>query len=148
MSVLKKYKLANKALADQQRNIADLDGLAKSVERCEQTIKDLKVELERVNLKHQNRKTTQDDVAYLTDLLRCANKKLGWEKQIASLKKRTPTVLEEMTKHLHDPNNPPQEEMRAAMLRTLQRVQLALERLEKFKAETGEQVQTDRLKAS
>jgi len=136
MSSLKKYKLANKALADQQRSIADLDGLARSVERCEQTLTDLKTELEAVTVKHQNRKTTQEDVAYLTDLLRCANKKLGWEKQIASLKKRTPAILEEMTRLLNDPNNPPQEETRAAMLRTLQRVQLALERLEKVKAGT------------
>ena len=135
MSSLKKYQLAAKALTHQQQIISEFEGLAKSVERCERTISDLKTEMESMNLKHQNRKTTQDDIAYLTDLLKCANKKLGWEKQIASLKKRTPALLEEMVKLLNDPNNPPEEEMRAAMLRTLQAVQLSLERLEKAKVE-------------
>src|SRR5947209_7366886 len=96
MSVQKKYQLAAKALAHQRQLISELEALARSVERCEQTLAGLKTELEAVHGKHQNRKTTQDDIAFLTDLLKCANKKLGWEKQIASLKKRTPTVLQEM----------------------------------------------------
>src|SRR2546423_479746 len=134
-SSLKKYKVAAKAVANQQQILSEFETLARSVERCEKTICDLKTEFEAVNLKHQNRQTTQDDIAFLTDLLKCANRKLGWEKQIASLKKRTPALLEEMVKLLNDPNNPPEEEMRAAMLRTLQAVQLSLERLEKAKVE-------------
>ena len=135
MSALKKIKLAAKAVGRHQQIISELEGLAKSVERCEQTIAELKIELEKVKVNHQNRKTTQEDIAYLTDLLKCANKKLGWEKQIASLKKRTPTVLGEMATLLNDPNNPPQEDVRSAMLRTLQSVQLALQRLEKSQME-------------
>src|SRR5438552_8265533 len=132
---LKKFKIADKAVAHQQQLISELEALGKSVERCEKTIAELKNELENVKIKHQDRKTTQDDIAYLSDLLKCANKKLGWEKQMASLKKRTPTVLGEMATLLNDPNNPPQEDVRSAMLRTLQSVQLALQRLEKSQME-------------
>jgi hypothetical protein len=128
-----KYKLAEKAAAQQQKVVGELTGLVKTIERCEKTITDLKAELESVQAKYPTRKTTQEEIAYLTDLLKCANKKLGWEKQLASLQKRTPDILEQLTILMNDPANPPTEEMREAMLRALQAVKVAIERLEKVK---------------
>jgi hypothetical protein len=133
MSSLKEYKLAARTVAQQQQVIGDLDSLVKDIERCEKIIVDLKAELENVNRAHARRKTTREDIAYLEDLLKCAHKKLTWEKHIASLKKRTPTTLERMAALINDPQNPPGEEMRAGMLRALQAVQAAMERLEKVK---------------
>jgi phosphoglycerate-specific signal transduction histidine kinase len=128
-----KYKLAEKAAALQQKMVGELTGLVKTIERCEKTITELKTELEGVQAKYQTRKTTQQEIAYLTDLLKCANKKLGWEKQLASLQKRTPAILEQLTTLMNDPANPPTEEMREAMLRALQAVKVAIERLERIK---------------
>ena len=135
MSSLKQYKLAEKSLARQQEVIAELDTLVKDIERCEKTILDLKSELEAVNQKHQGRKTTREDIAYLEDLLRCAHKKLTWEKQIASLKKRTPVLLQKMSTLINDVQTPPTREIRDGMLRALQRVQAAMERLENVKVD-------------
>jgi hypothetical protein len=133
MSTLKHYKLAEKRLLEQQRVIGELDGLVKDIERCEKSILDLKTELEGVNTKHAGRKSTREDIAYLEDLLKCANKKLTWEKHMASLKKRTPQILERMSALINDPDAPAGEETRAGMLRALQGVQAAMERLEKVK---------------
>jgi len=130
-----KYKLAEKALLEQQRVVSELQSLVKSIERSEKTINDLKPELEAVQNKYPVRKTTQEEIAYLTDLLKCANKKLGWEKQLASLQKRAPVILDQLTSVMNDPANPPSDEMRAAMLRALQGVKVAIERLEKVKSE-------------
>jgi chromosome segregation ATPase len=127
--------LAEKAVAQQRQVVLDLESLAKSIERCEKTILDLKTELDEVNRRHQNRKTTQEDIDYLTDLLKCAHKKLGWEKQLASLKKRTPAVLQNISTLVNDPKSPPGDEMRAAMLRALEGVQAAMGRLEKVKVD-------------
>jgi hypothetical protein len=135
MSSLKQYKQAAKSLARQQEVITELDALVKDIERCEKTILDLKGDLEGVNEKHAGRKTTREDIAYLEDLLKCAHKKLTWEKHIASLKKRTPATLEKMASLLNDPETPPGDEVRAGMLRALQGVQAAMERLEKVKVE-------------
>jgi hypothetical protein len=93
----------------------------------------LQTELEQVNRKHAERKSTREDIAYLTDLLRCANKKLAWEKQIASLQKRTPDLLLRMTAVLNDEKNPPTDEIRASMLSALHGVQAAMERLQQIK---------------
>jgi hypothetical protein len=135
MSSLKQYKLAARNLAQQQEVITELDALVKDIERCEKTILDLKADLEAVNEKHAGRKTTREDIAYLEDLLKCAHKKLTWEKHIASLKKRTPATLQKMSTLLGDPQAPPGDEVRAGMLRALQAVQAAMERLEKVKVE-------------
>jgi predicted nucleic acid-binding Zn-ribbon protein len=134
MSLLKQYKLAERALARQQEIISELEGLTNSIERCEKTIHDLKTELEAVNLKHQNRKTTQDDIDYLTDLLKCANKKLNWEKQLASLQKRTPALLQNICALMADAKHPPGEQMRCSLVEALHRVQAAMERLEQGRA--------------
>ena len=130
-----KYKLAEKSAVQQQKVVGELTALVKSIERCEKTVTDLKTELEGVQAKYPTRKTTQEEIAYLTDLLKCANKKLGWEKQLASLQKRTPAILDQLTTLMNDPANPPTEEMRDAMLRALQAVKVAIERLEKVKEE-------------
>jgi hypothetical protein len=130
MSSLKDLKLAQKAANEQRQVILELQTLVKDIERAEKTIVGLKSELESVNSKYQGQRNTREDVAYLTALLECAKKKLAWEKNIASLQKRTPDVLEKMSKLIHDPQNPPTEESRTNMLGSLQAVQAAMERLQ------------------
>ena len=122
-----------RSVAQQREVISEINTLVKDIERCEKTITDLKTELELVNEKHKNRTTTREDIDYLTDLLKCANKKLTWEKHMASLQKRTPALLEKMSRILNDPKVPPADETRAAMLNALQGVQAAMERLQAVK---------------
>jgi hypothetical protein len=135
MSSIKDLKLAQKAANEQRQIISDLKTLVADIERCEKTILGLKQELEIVNSKHQGRRTTREDIAYLTALLECAKKKLAWEKQITSLQKRTPQLLERMSKLIHDPQNPPTEESRSDMLGSLHAVQAAMERLQHVKTD-------------
>src|ERR1051326_2054687 len=94
----KQLKLADKAAQEQQKVLLQLNDLVKDIDRCEKTISALRTELEAVNEKHKNRNSTREDIAYLTDLLDCAKKKLAWEKQMASLQKRTPALLQTMTR--------------------------------------------------
>lgn len=122
-----------KAAGHQRQVISDLTSLVKDIERCENTITELQSELERVNTIHKDRKTTRDDIAYLEDLLKCANKKLTWEKHMASLQKRTPAILETMTKLINDPVAPPDDQTRAQMLQGLQAISSAMERLQGVK---------------
>lgn len=129
MSTNKHIQMARKSEAEQQHVIAELNKLAADVERCEKTIAAVMVDLNEVNAKYQGARTTRQDVEYLTILLDCAKKKLAWEKQIASLQKRSPVLLESMMRVLNDPRNPPTEEVKAEMLRCLQVVQNALQRL-------------------
>ena len=135
MATLKQFKEAEKSAAKQLQVINELDSLVKDIERCEKSIVDLRGELETVNQQHASRKTTREDIAYLEALLKCAHKKLTWEKHMASLKKRTPDLLERMTKLINDPQAPPSDEIRAGMLRALQGVSAAMERLEKVKVD-------------
>jgi hypothetical protein len=132
---LKQFKRIEKGAAQQQRVIGELNGIVRDIERCEQTITALQKELSDVNTRHQHRKTTRDDIAYLEDLLKCANKKLVWEKNIASLQKRTPQILENVVKLMNDPQLPPDEQLRAQMLQSLQSVQAAMERLQHARVE-------------
>lgn len=122
-----------KSAAQQREVILELHTLVKDIERCDKNIIDLKTELEAVNAKHRDRKTTREDIDYLTDLLRCANKKLTWEKHMSSLQKRTPALLEKMSRLISDPKTPPADETRAEMLGALQGVQSAMERLQSAK---------------
>src|SRR3954466_12559697 len=133
MASLKQFKRIEKGTAQQLRVIDDLNGIVKDIERCEQTISLLQNELLEINKRHANRTTTRDDIAYLEDLLKCANKKLVWEKNIASLQKRTPLVLESVTRLINDPQLPPNDELRSNMLKSLQAVQVAMERLQAAK---------------
>jgi hypothetical protein len=121
--------MAEKRAAEQQRVILELNGLVKSIERCVKTITELKSELEEVNAAHQGARTTRQEIDYLTALLKCAHKKLAWEKQLASLQKRTPELLEQMGRLLNDPEAPPDDPFREEMLRALHGVQAAMERL-------------------
>lgn len=133
MQSIKDLKLAEKSVGLQQQVVSELNTLVRDIERCEKTILDLQTELQATNAKYPTPRTTRQDIAYLTDLLKCANKKLAWEKQIASMQKRTPATLERMAQLLNDPKNPPADEMRANMLRALQGVQLAMQRLQNMK---------------
>jgi len=135
MSLGKQYKLAEKAALQQRQVVGELESLVKSIDRCEKTVTDLKNELEAVQAKYQTRTSTQEEIAYLTDLLKCANKKLNWEKQIASLQKKTPAILDDVSRVINDPKNPPADEIRASMLRALQLVQASMQRLEKVKTD-------------
>jgi chromosome segregation ATPase len=132
---LNRLKLQQKGFTRQQQVISAVNTLVQDIGRCEKTITDLKAELEAVNVKHQGRRTTREDIAYLTDLLECAKKKLNWEKQMSSLQKRTPAILEEMSELINDPRNPPADRIRADMLRALQGVQAAMERLHGVKVD-------------
>jgi predicted RNase H-like nuclease (RuvC/YqgF family) len=134
MSSIKDLKLAQKSAVLQQEVVSELNTLVRDIERCEKTILDLQSELTEVNTKYPSPRTTRQDVAYLTDLLKCATKKLAWEKQIASMQKRTPATLQKMAELLNDPKNPPADAMRVEMLRALQGVQAAMERLQGLKA--------------
>jgi len=129
----KQLKLAEKAAREQREVILQLNALVNDIDRCEKTIAGLKIELDAVNAKHQGRNSTREDIAYLTDLLECAKKKLAWEKQMASLQKRTPAILETMTRLMNDPHAPPAEQTRVDMLQALQAIQAAMERLNQVK---------------
>ena len=129
MISLKNIKDAEKAAAQQQAVVLELNALAKDIERCERTLSTLRAELDMVNSKYAGQRNTREDIAYLTGLLDCAKKKLAWEKQIASLQKRTPALLEKMTAAMNDPRSPMSNDLRAQMLRSLQGIQAAMERL-------------------
>jgi hypothetical protein len=133
MASLRELKLAQKAAEQQQKLVLELEALVKDIARCEKMITDLHQELVAVNATYPSPRDTRQDIGYLTDLLKCANKKLVWEKQIASLQKRAPALLENMSALMADPNNPPPEEVRLQILRALQSVQEAMERLQKAK---------------
>jgi len=138
MTSIKDLKLAQKSVMLQQEVVSELNTLVKDIERSEKIILDLQTELSAVNTKYPSPRTTRQDVAYLTDLLKCANKKLAWEKQIASMQKRTPATLQKMSQLLNDEKNPPADAMRVEMLRALQGVQAAMARLQGMKGGEGE----------
>src|SRR5215204_4579162 len=131
---LKELRLADKSVAQQRQVIAELNSIVKDIERCERTITELQSELGAINSRFSGPRNTRQDIEYLTSLLNCAKKKLAWEKNLASLQKRTPQVLENMTSLLNDPKNPPADQTRMEMLRALQGVQSAMERLQSIQA--------------
>jgi hypothetical protein len=135
MQSIKDLKLAEKSVVLQQQVVSELNTLVRDIERAEKTILDLQTELAAVNARYPSPRTTRQDIGYLTDLLKCANKKLAWEKQIASMQKRTPATLEKMALLLNDQKNPPVDAMRVEMLKALQGVQAAMARLQNMKAE-------------
>ncbi len=131
MSSLKDIKLAQKSLQLQQQLINEFESLVQDIERCEKTVGELQIELAAANAEYPSPRSTRQDIDYLTVLLRLANKKLVWEKNVGSLQKRTPVLLERMTALMDDPKNPPTEQTRAEIVRVLQGVQSAVERLTK-----------------
>jgi len=130
MLSIKDLKLAEKSAAEQRELVLELNNILKEIERGETTITALKADLESINNRYKGPRSTRQDVEYLTELLACAKRKLNWEKHLASLQKRTPSALERMTRLLADPKNPPAEEVRTEMLRVLQAIQAAMEKLQ------------------
>ncbi len=133
MQSIKTIKLADKTLQQQQQLIPELNSLVRDIERCEKTITDLKDELEAVNAKHKGQSTTQQNIDYLTDLLKCAKKKLIWEKNMASLQKRAPLLLQKLLALMNDPKAPPSEETRGQISVALHAIQTAMDRLQQVK---------------
>jgi hypothetical protein len=129
MSVERYTQTAHIKAAERRRVLGELNQLAADIGRCQETIESVMAELNSVNTKYQGERSTKQEVEYLTILLACAKRKLAWEKQIASLKKRAPALLESMAKIMNDREHPPTEELKAEMLRALQIVQGALERM-------------------
>jgi len=118
-------------MAAQQREvILELNSIVKDIERSEKIIVALNQELEVVNAKYRGPRTTREDVAYLTSLLECAKRKLAWEKQISSLQKRTPSLMEKMAAVLNDPKGPPPQQVQEQMMQALRSIQAAMERLQ------------------
>src|SRR5580704_7508450 len=130
MSADRYTQTAHVKAAERRKVLAELKQLAVDIGRCQDTIASVMAELNATNVKYQGERSTRQEVEYLTILLACAKRKLAWEKQIASLQKRAPTLLAEMTRALHDKDFAPTEEMKAAMMKSLQTVQAALERLQ------------------
>ena len=135
MYSIKDLKAAKKSEAEQRRIILELKILVADIERCEKTISAVNGELVRLNSKYQGQRSTRQDIEYLSGLLDCARRKLAWEKQIASVQKRTPALLEQMQRHMNDEKNPPADEVRLQMLQSLQLLQSAMERLQSSKVE-------------
>jgi hypothetical protein len=139
MSSIKQLKVEQRNASRQQEVILELNAMAKDIERSEKTVSALNSELQVVNSKYQGPRDTRQDIAYLTGLLECAKKKLAWEKQIASLQKRTPALMEKITGVMNDPSGAPPQELCEQMHRALSLIQSAMKRLEG----TREEVQGD-----
>src|SRR5437879_2023017 len=137
MSSLKQLKHEEKNAVLQQQVIAELNVIVKDIERSEKLILTLNQDLQVINAKFQGPRDTRADVAYLTGLLECAKRKLAWEKQISSLQKRTPSIMERMGTLLNDPKSPPSSEVRDQLLRALQSIQAAMERLQQASSGTS-----------
>jgi hypothetical protein len=123
-------KQQRRSAAHHQEAVQDLEGILKGIARGEELLTSLRVEMDEVNRKYPAQRTTQEDVDFLTDLLACAKKKLLLEKQIESLKKRVPAVLESVSNFITDPQSPPSPEMQDELLEMLKNVQQAMERLD------------------
>jgi hypothetical protein len=135
MSADRYIQTANIKAAERKRVIAELKQLAVDIGRCQETIASVMAELNLTNAKYQGERSTRQEVEYLTVLLACAKRKLAWEKQIASLQKRAPALLENMSGIMNDRDHPPTEELKAEMLHSLKIVQGAMERLHTLDAE-------------
>jgi hypothetical protein len=130
MSSGKSRRLARKTALLQQAVLHELESLVKTIERGETLLTELKEETTAMNAKHQHRTTTREDIAYLEDLLKCAKKKLAWEKQMENVAKRTPVVLAQVSSVMNDTTYPPDDQTRAQVVAFLQSVQTAMTRLE------------------
>jgi hypothetical protein len=115
--------------AERRTALAQLNQLATDIGRCEKTITAVMTDLKFINEKYQGTRSTREEIEFLKVLLDCAKRKLAWEKQIASLKRRAPALLENMTRIMNDNEYPPADEMKVEMLHALQLVQGALARL-------------------
>jgi predicted nucleic acid-binding Zn-ribbon protein len=133
MATTKQLKEAQRVAFQQKGIIQELQVLVRDIERCEKTITDLNAEIQTVNARHADRKTTQDDVHFLEDMLACAKKKLVWEKQLASLQKRTPDLMKRVESVVNHPESNPDAETREALLSSLNAVKAGIQRLSEAK---------------
>ena len=134
MATPRQLKEAQRVAFQQREIIEELQTLGRDIERCEKTIIDLNGEIQSVNAKHADRKTTQDDIHFLEDMLACAKKKLVWEKQLASLQKRTPDLMKRVEAAVNHPESNPDEQTREALLGSLNAVKAGIQRLSEAKA--------------
>jgi uncharacterized protein YoxC len=133
MSTPRQLKIEQQVASQQRGLIGELQALVKDLERAEKTVSSLKAELGGVNERHANRTTTQHDIAYLEDLLACARKKLVWEKQIASLQKRTPELMQRVESLVNHPQSNPDQQMQDSLMHSIKEVQAAMQRLNESK---------------
>lgn len=129
----KSKRLAIKVALLQQGVLRELESLVKTIERAEALLEELKNDTEVMNVKHQHRTSTREDIAYLEDLLKCARKKLAWEKQMENVAKRTPATLAQVSAVMNDTARPADDQTRAVVLQLLGNVQTAMCRLEAAK---------------
>jgi hypothetical protein len=129
MATPKELKEAERIAQQQRAMVGELQTLAADIDRCERTIVSLKEELEAVNARHAGRQSTQEDINYLEDLLACAKRKLVWEKQMASVQKRTPELMKRIEELVNHPQSSPDEQMRTGMMEALNSVQASMKRL-------------------
>jgi hypothetical protein len=129
MATPRQLKEAQRVAFQQKGIIAELHELLRDVDRCEKTIISLKSEIEAMHVKHANRQTTQEDINFLEDMLACARKKLVWEKQLSSLRKRTPDLMKRVEAVVNHPESNPDAETRNAILGSLNAVRDGIQRL-------------------
>jgi|SRR5579863_316853 len=120
--------------AERRRMLAEVNQLANDIGRCEKTITSVLADIGAINAKYQGTRSTQEEIEFLKVLLDCAKRKLAWEKQIASLKRRAPGLVETMSDVMNDEEHPPTEEMKIEMLKALQLIEGALQRLQAAEA--------------
>lgn len=132
----KANRLLRKSTLLQAEALTDLQALVKGIERAETLLAELKRDTEAMNARHQQKeqRSTREDIAYLEDLLKCARKKLAWEKQMEHLATRTPAVLATVSSVMNEAHNPPPDQLRLNVLDLLQKVQTAMSRLDAAKA--------------
>lgn len=134
MSVNRYIQKAHVKAAEGRRVLAEVNKFAVDIGRCERTIASVMGELNVVNAKYQGKRNTREEIEFLKVLLESAKRKLAWETQIASLKKRAPALMESMAGIMDDREFPPSDELKAEMLKALHLVQSALERLQAMEA--------------
>jgi hypothetical protein len=132
---IKDLKAAQKAAAEQRQMLLEIRGLVNDIDRCQKTIGVVNEDLQKANASYQGERTTRQDVEYLTALLDCAKRKLAWEKQITSIQKRTPELLERLQRQMNDEKNAPTGDVREQMVVGLQALQAAMQRLQQAKVE-------------
>jgi uncharacterized protein YoxC len=134
MATHKDLKEAERVAQRQIAVIGELQELGRDIERCERTIVALNEDLQKVNQTHASRLTTQEDIDFLEALLACAKRKLVWEKQMASLQKRTPDLMQRVEELVNHPLSNPDESVRTSMMEALTSVQASMKRLNAAKS--------------
>src|SRR5690349_16661294 len=99
--------------AERRRMLAEVSQLATDIGRCEKTINSVLASINAINAKYPGTRTTREEIEFLKVLLDCAKQKLAWEKQIASLKRRAPALVEKMSDVMNDQEHPPGAEVQA-----------------------------------